>query len=253
MTVLLVFFVVFASAVAALFLRSRRRRARHRATVLHQLPLTTQVSGQSMITSRGNQQAARKKSIRERERMNLAFGVVEDDDPDDPSTPYNSSVPMPATSSTMSNPYDAVIKGSRDPFQDPTFLRTSEKMSRPGQEAGGVRTMRNDTSSPSRAMGAIGTTRTDLSHANASPPPRLPSPAKSSPSPSRTAKTKYQSTSSPIKPQRGLPASSKVPIGAIQTYRIPSSSKTAAQTVGEATKSGMKQSTSDRSLNSGYY
>ncbi|KAJ9092983.1 hypothetical protein QFC20_007226 [Naganishia adeliensis] len=244
--ILLVFIVIFASAVTALFLRARRRRANHRATVLHQLPLTSQTPRRSMITSsRGNQQAARKKSIRERERMNLAFGVVEDDVPNEPSMPYNSTLPMPATSSTMSNPYDAVMKGSRDPFQDPALLQMADRTrnKRAGKEVGGW-TYRSEHR---------GRRKETLTTHSATPSPQRPSPAKASPSPVRTAKAKYQSTSSPIKPQRALPTSFKEPIGAIHPYRIPATSRAPAQTLAAAAKSGMKRSTSDRSLNAGYF
>lgn len=254
-TVLLVFIVIFASAVTALFLRARRRRANHRATVLHQLPLTSQTPRRSMITSRGNQQAARKKSIRERERMNLAFGVVEDDVPNEPSMPYNSTLPMPATSSTMSNPYDAVMKGSRDPFQDPALLQMADRTRINGREkrSEGERVGHGEWTAPPRSKRTQGTQKGNTHDPSATPSPQRPSPAKASPSPVRTAKAKYQSTSSPIKPQRALPTSFKEPIGAIHPYRIPATSRAPAQTLAAAAKSGMKRSTSDRSLNAGYF
>lgn len=123
-TVLLVFIVIFASAVTTLYLRARRRRATHRTTLVHQIPLSNQTLGSSNVpSSRAQaQQAARKKSHRERERMNLAFGVVDEDESravTPTPSPYGPSVSMPASSATMVNPYGALMRPTKDPFVDP--------------------------------------------------------------------------------------------------------------------------------------
>ncbi|GHJ89666.1 hypothetical protein NliqN6_6068 [Naganishia liquefaciens] len=186
--ILLVFIVIFASAITTLYLRARRRRATHRATLVHQIPLSTQTGHSNVSSSRGPQQAARKKSLRERERLNLAFGVVDDDESragTPTPTPYQASLPLPATSATMSNPYGALIRPTKDPFVDP--IRALPVVNDPRLGQAGNSPAGQGGKLPSRP--AIHASSSQSSSAS----PRLPPPAKqASPSPLRTQRGTYR-------------------------------------------------------------
>lgn len=122
--------------------------------------------------------------------MNLAFGVVEDDESRAGTPiPYAATVSPPASSATMSNPYGALVTAARDPFVDPIRGVPIPSDSRLGQA--GSDPSSNGGNVPSRPAVHASTSESSTSS------PRRPPPAKqASYSPVRLEKGTYRSDTS---------------------------------------------------------
>lgn len=126
--------------------------------------------------------------------MNLAFGVVDDDESRAATPqPYGASVSMPASSATMSNPYGALIRAARDPFVDP--IRGLAVAGEPRLQAG------NNASGKGGKVPSYPAAHVSSNQSSTSTPQRPPPAKQASLSPVRMEKGTYRSdTSRPKQP-----------------------------------------------------
>ncbi|KAJ9118147.1 hypothetical protein QFC22_004050 [Naganishia vaughanmartiniae] len=195
--VLLVFVVIFAAAVGTLYIRARHRRAQRRNTRINDLPLAGHQRIGSHERGPGGMAEGRKKSMKEKDkeavakhRMNLAFGVVDDDEPSLPPTQF-----VPTPTHVPGGPY------SQNPFIDqPGRTRTFESVPlNIGIPLTGR--SRSETREP------LSGTRTALGDPFASPLPQRPSPSKQKSLvsvSSNFSKTTYKSDPTLLKSQRSF-------------------------------------------------
>ncbi|KAJ9111654.1 hypothetical protein QFC19_001011 [Naganishia cerealis] len=202
--VLLVFVVIFGTAIGTLFVRARRRKAQHRNTLINGLPLAEQQranepersfgAAKSMVEGRKKSMKEKDKEAAAKQRMNLAFGVVDDDEPNQPATRY--------TPSPIYNQEGSRMKSESNPSVDP---------------------MRGDRTFDSRQLPQAGIplnarerwpVREPLDRTKSTPRDPFSSPSPQRPSPSKqksvqsaannVSKTTYKSDPALLKPQRSL-------------------------------------------------
>ncbi|KAJ9099799.1 hypothetical protein QFC21_003798 [Naganishia friedmannii] len=199
--VLLVFVLIFAAAVGTLFIRARRRRAQRRNTLINYLPLAEHAHVGSHERGQGGMAEGRKKSMKEKDkeavakhRMNLAFGVVDDDEPSQlPSLPPTQFAPSPMY--VPDRPF-----GQNRVVNQPGRARAFESVP---LHVGIPLVGRGRSENREPSSGA----RSAFGDPFASPSPQRPSPSKQKSLASvgsNVSKTTYKSEPTPLKSQRSL-------------------------------------------------